>query len=203
MNNLLSPSSTSRSIDYHSLQPGKFSIRVSFPHRQCFYPASFHTGKVSLRQGLYSGQGSSLTRFPPRQEFSFPLRAGPQSVASNFCIRTRILNHAKIWRQHMPPYFLAKLVCRKITCTVFVLRTMSTPHRPFIFLRAIIMYRPCLVWTLRCKLGWNLLSFINNPMIKFHGYVFQGHPPNHIVLPFARILQIIKNELPPILTYPT
>lgn len=83
LNNLLSPSSTSRSIDYLSLQPGKFSIRVSFPHRQSFYPASFHTGKVSLRQGLYSGKGSSLTRFLPRQDFT-PASTGDLSVPARF-----------------------------------------------------------------------------------------------------------------------
>ena len=72
LNNLLSPSSTSRSIDYHSLQPGKFSIRVRFPHRQCFYPTSFHTGKLSLRQGLYSGKGSFLTGKISHRQASTP-----------------------------------------------------------------------------------------------------------------------------------
>ena len=85
LNNLLSPSSTSRSIDYHSLQPGKFSIRVSFPHRQCFYPASFHTGKVSLRKGMYSGKGSSLTRFLSRQDFTAAsFHTGDLSVPTSF-----------------------------------------------------------------------------------------------------------------------
>ncbi len=70
-------------------------------------------------------------------------------------------DHAKIWCQHMPPCFSAKLACRKITCTKFVLRTMSTLHRPFIFLRAIIMYRPCL-WKLshfEHFFIWGLLNY--------------------------------------------
>ena len=155
LNNLLSPSSTSRSIDYHSLQPGKFSIRVSFPHRQCFYPASFHTGKVSLRQGLYSGKGSSLTRFLPRQDFTpASFHTGDLSVPASFPRRQAftpasfhtgkilprqgfrpgmlLYDRATFERQHMPPCFSAKLACRKITCTKFVLKTMSTLHRSFI-----------------------------------------------------------------------
>ena len=165
LNNLLSPSSTSRPIDYHSLQPDKFSIRVSFPHRQCFYLASFHTGKVSLwqglyfgkgslRQGLYSGKGSSLTRFLSRQDFtpasfhtgdlsvpaSFPRRQAFTSASfhtgkilprQGFGPGMLLYDRATFERQHMPPVF-GKASVPKNTCTKFVLRTMSTLHRPFI-----------------------------------------------------------------------
>src|SRR3954462_10421406 len=61
---------------------------------------------------------------------------------------------AKIRCQHMPPCFSAKLACRKIICIVFDLRTMSTIHWPFIFLRAIIVYRHV------CAKGDNCISAI-------------------------------------------
>ena len=85
LNNLLSPSSTSRLIDYHSLQPGKFSIRVSFPHRQCFFSASFHTGKVSLRQGFLPNKVSPPARFhtgklPHRRSFCAGKLSTPASL---------------------------------------------------------------------------------------------------------------------------
>jgi len=79
---------------------------------------------------------------------------------------------------------------------------MSTLHRPFWhILRTISWYRPLLVWIFWRKLGWNFLNILNNPMIKSHRYVSQGHPRNHIIHPFARILQIINNKLSPILTF--
>ena len=38
-------------------------------------------------------------------------------------------------------------------------------------------------------------------MMKFHRYVSQGHPPDHINHPFARTLQVINNELSQIVAF--
>ena len=91
LNNLLSPSSTSRPIDYHSLQPGKFSIRVSFPHRQCFYPArfvlrqGFTPARFVLRQGFLPDKVSPPARFhtgklPHRRSFCAGKLSMPASL---------------------------------------------------------------------------------------------------------------------------
>ena len=45
---------------------------------------------------------------------------------------------------------------------------VNTPSAISHVLRTIIIYRPLLVWTSWCKLGWKLLSFYNYPVIRFH-----------------------------------
>ena len=108
-------------------------------------------------------------------------------------LQATLYNRATFECQHMPSCFWAKLACRKITCTKFLLRMMTTLHRPFICSQddKYISSMSCVNFLMQTWVKPSQLH--NNPVIKYHRYVSQGHPPNHIVHPFARILQIINN----------
>ena len=71
------------------------------------------------------------------------------------------------WSSTHAPCFLIKLACQKITCTIMLLRTMPTLHRPCVH-RAIVLY---------CMLGLYVTwTFDSDPADKKNIFLLTVHP---------------------------
>ena len=67
-----------------------------------------------------------------------------------------------------PPIFGQTCVPKNKLHDAFSKDDVNTSSAILHVLRTISIYRPLLVWTSWGKLGWKLLSFYNNPVIRFH-----------------------------------